>query len=596
QFTVENLAGDLLPSATLQQRIGSGFNRCNMTTNEGGIIDEEYAVLYARDRTETTAQVWLGLTVGCAVCHDHKFDPISQREFYSLSAFFNNTTQEVRDGNIKDTPPIVTVPRSQDRQRFEELNATIPQARQAVSERRQSGRADFESWLAAATPSMFRQHEPVRDLHVRALLDEGTGPEVSITIDGQPRKFPLAASAEWQAGHVASQAVRVSSGGVAEVADAGDFAADSPFSAAAWVFLPANDGGGAIVARMDDGQGFRGWDFWVEARRVGTHIIHTWSDDAVKVVSADQVPANQWTHVAFTYDGSRKAAGVRVFINGQQKPTNVQADSLTGAIHTDVPLKIGQRHGGSILSGAAIHDLRLFRAELSASEVTALANSTRYAAILAKPVGERTEAEINELFEWWLAALDEPSKAATSRLAELEREERTIAAAGTIAHVMQERNEPAKAFILFRGEYDKRRDEVAPDVPGILPAFPEEYPRNRLGLARWLLLPDHPLTARVTVNRLWQEVFGRGLVETSGDFGVAGQMPSHPELLDWLAVEFRESGWDLKRLFTLIVTSATYRQSAAVTPQKLERDPDNRLLARGPRFRMDAEMVRDHAL
>ena len=596
EFTIENLAGDLLPDATLPQRIASGFNRCNMTTNEGGIIDEEYAVLYARDRTETTSTVWLGLTMGCAVCHDHKFDPISQREFYATSAFFNNTTQPVRDGNVKDTPPIVVVPQEADRKRWGELQSLVPEAKQHVDARKKAARKDFDAWLATAAPAAFSDKLPAEGLHLRAPLDEGKGPKVAFFVDGKKREVPLAESAEWQDGHVAPRAVKVSSRGVAEIADAGDFEGDTPFSAAAWVFLPANDSSGAILARMDDAHDYRGWDFWVEARKVGSHVIHQWSGDALKVVSANQVPANQWTHVAVVYDGSRKAAGVKVYVNGEKVPTSVQADALKNTIRNKVPLKIGQRDQGSILSGAAIQDVRVYRRALADNEVLELARATRYAAIVAKPADKRTDAEKNELYGWWLPARDEAYRKASDALSRLEREENDVKARGTIAQVMEEKKEPAKVYVLFRGAYDQRRDEVTPDVPHVLPAFPKDYPRNRLGLARWLLLPDHPLTARVTVNRFWQEVFGRGLVETPADFGATGQMPSHPELLDWLAVEFRESGWDVRKLFRLMVTSAAYRQAAVATPAKLEKDAANRLLSRGPRFRMDAEMVRDYAL
>lgn len=596
RFTIENLAGDLLPNPTLEQRIGSGFNRCNITTNEGGIIDEEYAVLYARDRTETTAQVWMGLTAGCAACHDHKFDPLRQREFYELSAFFNNTTQAVRDGNVKDTPPVVVVPRGADRKRWNELRSLVSEAKQKVGARKKSARGDFDTWLATAVADVFGEKVSAEGLHLHALLDEGKGPKATVIVDGGRRPIPLAETAKWQAGHVAPEGVKISSHGVAEIADAGDFDSDESFSAAVWVFLPANHGSGAIVARMDDANDHRGWDFWVEGRRVGTHVIHKWSSDALKVVSSKQVPANKWAHVAVTYDGSKKAAGVKVYVNGEQVPTSVKADTLKNDVRTKVPLKIGQRDQGAILSGAAIQDLRVYRRKLPDSEVLALAEVTRNAAIVAKPADQRTDADQNELFDWWLPALDEAYKKAVDELTLLEREQRDVEARGTIAHVMQEKGQAAKAYVLFRGEYDERRDEVSPDVPGFLPDLPEAFPRNRLGLARWLLLPDHPLTARVTVNRFWQEIFGRGLVETPADFGMTGQMPSHPELLDWLAVEFRESGWDVQKLFKLMINSATYRQSAVATPKKLEIDAANLLLSRGPRYRMDAEMVRDYAL
>jgi hypothetical protein len=213
-----------------------------------------------------------------------------------------------------------------------------------------------------------------------------------------------------------------------------------------------------------------------------------------------------------------------------------------------------------------------------------------------RPVAGRTREETEELYQDWLARVDREYQQLTESRNQLEVELRDIARRGSIAHVMQERDEAAAAFVLFRGEYDKRREKVTPGTPAALPPMPPDLPRNRLGFAQWLMRPEHPLTARVTVNRFWQELFGTGLVATAGDFGVAGETPSHPELLDWLAVEFRDSGWNVKHLFKLMVMSATYRQSATLTPEKLARDPQNRLLSRGPRFRMDGEMVRDHAL
>ncbi len=347
---------------------------------------------------------------------------------------------------------------------------------------------------------------------------------------------------------------------------------------------------------MDNPNGYRGWDFWVQRRQVGTHVINRWPDNALKVVGKNQVPANEWVHVAVTYDGSAKASGVKVFYNGEEQPTNVEADKLTETTRTNVPFKIGQRHTSEPISGAAIHDLRVYKRALTPAEIAALSKVTQFEALLAKPADQRTDAEINQLFSWWLGTNDNEFKSLTAKLTEIEKEKANLASGSTIAHVMQERNEPAMAYILFRGEYDQRRDEVKPKTPAALPPMPEDLPRDRLGFAKWLLQPDHPLTARVTVNRFWQQVFGTGLVRTAGDFGVTGELPSHPELLDWLAVEFRESGWDVKRFFKLLVMSATYRQAAVATSEKVEQDFDNRLLSRGPRFRMDAEMVRDYAL
>jgi hypothetical protein len=326
------------------------------------------------------------------------------------------------------------------------------------------------------------------------------------------------------------------------------------------------------------------------------HLIHHWDDNALKVVCQTPLKANEWTHVCVVYDGSKKASGVRIYYQGQPQPVSVAANKLRDTIRTQVPLKLGQRHHAQKLTFFAVTDLQVFNRALTAAEASQLAVARDLLRVLAKPAAQRSRDEQDRLFRWYLANLDEPSRTLRGQLQSLEEEATQIRARGTVAHVMQERPGEPMAYILFRGEYDKRRDPVRADTPAALPPFSPELPRNRLGLAQWLLRPDHPLFARVTVNRFWQELFGTGIVRTSHDFGVAGELPSHPELLDWLAVEFRESGWDVKRLFTLLVTSSTYRQAAWTTPEKRAKDPDNRLLSRGPRFRMDAEMIRDYAL
>jgi hypothetical protein len=498
------------------------------------------------------------------------------------------------DGNIKDTPPVVMVPLDSDQQRWNELAAQVPTSQQVLAARRVAARPEFDAWLATAKPDAISAHAPTSDLELHAPLDDN-GATIRYELRGQRATAATPATIEWRPGQLGGQAAYLNQGAALEVREAGDFNVDQAFSYAAWVRLPANDGSGAVLARMNENQGHRGWDLWVEGRRIGTHIINNWPNRALKVVTQEQLPADQWIHVAVAYDGSGRAAGVQVYVNGQPKATNVQADTLRGSIDVNVPLKIGQRHNSSPLSGATIQDVRIYARRLVASEVTSLANTALSAVIAAAP-DKRSEADIELLNTWWLTTLDEGSKKLFADHEALVREQNDIKARATVAHVMQERPEAAIAFVLNRGEYDQRRDQVSPSTPEMLPPYPGDAPRNRLGFAKWLLRPEHPLTARVTVNRFWSEVFGTGLVKTAGDFGVSGELPSNPELLDWLAVEFRESGWDVKRLFKLIVTSAAYRQSPVVTPEKLEKDPDNRLLSRGPRFRMDAEMVRDYAL
>jgi mono/diheme cytochrome c family protein len=594
QFTIENLAGDLLPNATLENRLGSGFNRCNITTSEGGAIDEEYQVLYTRDRVETTSKVWMGLTTGCAVCHDHKFDPITQKEFYELSAFFNNTTQKPMDGNIKDTPPIVMVPQKTDAARLEKLEKLVPESKKLTDDRRRDAQAEFQKWLAGAKPQDVAGELPTADLELFAPLDDGAT-LVHYDLRGQHVEQPLPPTVEWRPGRTGSKAAYLNQGAVLVVPDAGDFESNQQFSYSAWVKLPANDGSGSVLARMNDDDNYRGYDLWVEGRRIGAHIINRWPADALKVVSKDQLPADQWTHVAITYDGTKKAAGVHVYVNGKRQQTNVLSDTLTETIRTTVPFKIGQRNKTSPLAGGTIQDVRVYARQLADNEVASLARSS-LSAIVAAPPEKRSPADLDSLYEWWLTSLDDKYQKLSKRRDDLTREQADIQARATSGYVMQEKPEAPVAYILNRGEYDQRKEKVAPGTPAMLPPFPADLPHNRLGLAKWLLRPEHPLTARVTVNRFWSELFGTGLVRSAGDFGVSGELPSHPELLDWLAVEFRESGWNVKKLFKLMVMSATYRQSAVVTKDKLEKDPDNRLLSRGPRFRMDAEMVRDYAL
>ena len=600
RFTVLQLAGDLVdepdatPDVRLEHRIASGFNRCNMTTNEGGIIDEEYLVLYTRDRTETTSAVWLGLTTGCAVCHDHKFDPLSQKEFYELAAFFNNSTQAAKDRNVPDTPPIVPVPAPEDRPRFAELERLVPEAQARVAARKQAARGEFDAWIAAATPESVARAVPQETPLVDMPCADGEGGKTRVVLAGKESDLPLSAQTRWQAGPDGRPALLLD-GSAAELA-AGDFEHDQPFTVSCWLRVPAIDSQYAVVARMDVGSSYRGWDVWVQGRRVGMHLVHAWPEDGLKVVASDQLKPDTWTRVTVTYDGSGTAEGVKIFYDGRPQKPKVENNKLKrNTIRTEVPLVIGGRSRGATAHGVGLASLAIWDRLLSPSEVEGVSRREALLDLVQLPPAERKQAA-GRLYDWWLERIDGPHREAAAAVAALEREQAEIRKRGTVAHVMNEKPGMPKAHVLHRGEYDQRRDEVGADTPDMLPSFPADLPRNRLGLARWLLAAEHPLTARVTVNRFWQEVFGAGLVQTPGDFGITGDLPSNQPLLDWLAVDFREHGWDVKRLFRQMLTSAAYRQSAATTPGKLAKDGANRLLSRGPRFRMDAEMVRDSAL
>ncbi|OWK36148.1 hypothetical protein FRUB_08711 [Fimbriiglobus ruber] len=597
QFTIEQLAGDLLPNPSLDQLVATGFNRCNITTNEGGAISEEYLVLYNRDRTETVNQTWMGLTAGCAVCHDHKFDPLSAREFYSMAAFFNNSTQGAMDGNISNTPPVVTVPRLNDRDKWTKISKDVAAAAAKVEARRAAARADFTRWLATAKADEFAGKIPTDGLVFHAPLTEGKGKEFKVSVGGKDQTLKYDSGYDWTTDRAGKKTLTVRSGPAVELKDVGDFDKAQAFSVSAWVHINKRGMNGALLGRMDEDNKYRGWDLWMQADRVGMHIINTWQEDALKVVAKTPLKTATWYHVTATYDGSGKAAGVKIYINGEPQQVDVEADALKSTTRTTVPFKFGQRSGqASRTIGAALQDVRIYSRGLTGIDAQQLAGSSRTVELLAKPADKRTPKETDELFSWWLATNDEQFKALDLAHKQLVQEESTIKARGTVAYVWVEKPSPPEAYVLYRGDYDKRRDKVAPGTPKVLPAYSADLPKNRLGFAKWLLQPDHPLTTRVTVNRYWQEVFGTGLVKTSGDFGITGDQPTHPELLDWLAVEFREGGWDVKKFFKLIVTSNAYKQSAQVTPEKLEKDPHNRYLSRGARFRMDAEMIRDYAL
>ena len=566
RFTVEQLAGDLLPDASQDQIVATGFHRCNMTTNEGGTIAAETLAYYARERVETTSWVWLGLTANCAVCHEHKFDPITTKDFYSMSAFFRNTTQSDKDGNVKNTKPVFLIPREGDQERTDEIAREIEGVRKTVEERRRTLRAGFESWLTKAKVSEWnREVSKIGDPDFHLPL----GPET--VVDG---KKPIRPEG-----------------------DVGDLEKDDAFSYGCRFKSPKNfNGTGAILARMDDTAGYRGWDLWTQKREFGAHFIHTWPGDAIKVVTTGRklIPG-RWQHVMVTYDGSRKAEGFRIYVDGKAANVRFEANKLRNTTRTKTPFLIGRRKTQSPLVGVGVQDVRIYRRRLTAAEVGRLASHDRVKRLLALPPEKRSKKDKDALFEA-RASGDGELASARERLAKLQAEKKSIRGRSVAAHVMEEkRGAMPMANVLYRGQYDKPREKVGAAVFSALHPMEEGLPKNRLGLAKWITSKENPLTPRVTVNRFWQEVFGTGIVETAEDFGIMGSPPSHPEMLDWLAVTFREDP-DVKKLFRLIVTSATYRQSAATTPAKIAKDPGNRLFSRGPRFRMDAEMIRDTAL
>ena len=610
QFTIDQIAGDLLPDPTEDQLIATGFQRCNITTNEGGTIEEENLANYAADRVQTFGWVYLGLTTNCAQCHDHKFDPISAQDYYALAAFFRNTTQGALDGNTKDgRGPVIMVPTPEDLPRWQELPGLISEAAVRRDARRTAARDDFDRWLATAGESSLDADLPKEGLVFHALLNEGTGKSVSVSFRDaasdpasplQSIAIQAASDITWEAGGKFGSAPVLKSESTFQIPNVGDFRRDQAFSYGAWVRAGRDNVSGAILARMDQQGAHRGWDLWQQGRNVAAHIIEAWPENALKVVSQDAVldPA-KWQHLFVTYDGSGKAAGVQMYLDGKAIPLRTETDTLKpeANIQTTTPLRLGQRSDNQFFEDGRLQDVRIYSQALTAPQVRAVAEVAPIGELLAIDPAQRTEEQNKALYDYYLHAQDSQYPQLASAVAALEAERESVRARSPVTHVQKERmDSQPMTNILMRGEYDRKGDTVQAATPAALHPFPADAPRNRLGLARWLVDPANSLTARVTVNRFWQQVFGNGIVVTAEDFGIMGMLPTHPELLDYLAVEFRESGWDVKRFFKLMLMSATYRQSAEVTAAKLEVDPNNAFLSRGPRFRLDAEMIRDLAL
>lgn len=604
QFVREQLAGDQIPAASAEPWIATGYLRCNVSTNEGGTIPEEVHAANTRDRTEAFGAAFLGLTIGCAACHDHKFDPVSQRDFYSLAAYFNNTADKPWDENIADSQPVLRVPADE---KLPELNTAIAARSEAASQYDLLRKSAPQRLAAALTAGQGPTAVPSDALELHLRLDEGKGEQAANTAPAAKTASYAATTNPlvWGDSVWLWPAARLDIAGELAMPDQGDFEADHGFSASMWAQLRmktgnATTGNGALVSRMG-GQtdlNHRGWDMLIEGDKLIVHIVHEWPKHAIRVQTGG-VPRGEWVHLGFTYDGSRTAAGVKLFINGQARPATADHDSLQAGqtIRNGHPFHLGRRHNNNnLLRETAFQDVRLYRRALPDAEFARLPFEDPAAHIVAKQPDPASWSAIDRynVVDRWFTAADPQASALRSKINQLDQQIASLTQGGTPTLITREREAPAHAWILDRGVYTNRRTLVTPATPEFIALTPPGP--SRLDLAEWLFNPQHPLFARVTVNRVWQELFGTALVETSDDFGIMGARPSHPELLDWLAVEFRESGWNLRHIYQLLLNSHTYRQSQATTADQLAKDPSNRLLSRGPRFRMDAEVLRDTAL
>jgi len=569
-FTIEQLAGDLLPNPTIEQKIATGFNRCNVTTSEGGSIDEEVFVRYNVDRVETTSTVFMGMTLGCAVCHDHKYDPFTQREFYQLYAFFNSIAEAAMDGNAIGPPPIMKVPAPEQTAELAALDTQIVSLKQKIGE--ELAKIEYvEPPVAEGTNAADpKEYVWIDDDLPPGAKPQGNTPWEFVSKADKPVFSGEKAStrtAEGLSQHFftdASPGLRVGEG-------------DKFF---AYVYLDPLKPAKEIMLQWNDGS-------WEHRATWGEDVIPWGAANSPSRFAMGPLPEmGKW--VRLEVECSKVGIAPGATLNGwafTQHDGTVYWDKA--GIITRTPQGNESFESQLVWEG--------FEKSQSKSKLPGpVVESIKVEA------DKRNDAQKKLIRDYFLENVYGKTKPVFDPLhqqvAEAEKKRKAVDDSIPMTMVSGELAQRRDAFMLIRGQYDKKGDKVTPGVPAALPPLPKDAPATRLGLAQWLMAPEHPLTARVAVNRFWQQFFGTGIVKTAEDFGAQGQWPTHPELLDWLAVEFRESGWNVKHILKLIATSATYRQASRVTPELAQRDPGNELLARGPRFRLDAEVIRDTAL
>ncbi len=604
KFITWQIAGDLIDKPTKQSRLATAFNRLHMQNEEGGIVEEEFRVAYIVDRVNTFCTAFLAMTSECSRCHDHKYDPMSQRDFYQLYSFFQNideSGQSVYFGEVMPVPTLLLSTEEQDA-RLETLQNRIQAKQRQAPGLRNSAQSSFEVWLKQrpTTPE-------VPGLTAAYSFDELKENKFTNSIDAS-KPANAVESPKSVPGH-SGQGVLLSGENGINFPGVGAFTRSDPFSLGLWVNTATHAPRLVVLhksrAWMDAGS--RGYELILENGRPTVGLIHMWPGNAIKVRSREPLSTNSWAHVTVTYDGSSRAAGVALYVNGAPVAVDVVRDGLWkdftyGGGEPDVSIGFRMRDNG--FKEGRVDELRLYNRALTPLEAAHIAGRDDLSKALSTELTALGPTQRQGLLDYYIGTAYPPAKHFNDELSQLRREQNQLVNSIQDIMVMQEMPQPKKAYVLRRGAYDAATDEVHAGTPGFLPALahkPESgqsgspHTPNRLDLAQWLLSPQNPLFARVTVNRAWQMFFGRGLVESTDNFGVQGALPSHPELIDWMARDF-QSHWDWKRLMKQIAMSATYRQGSRGTPELVSRDPSNKLLARGPSRRLTAEMLRDQSL
>jgi hypothetical protein len=571
-FITWQLAGDLLPNATRDQILATTFNRLHSQKVEGGSVPEEFRIEYVADRVHTFGTAFLGLSFECSRCHDHKYDPLTMKDYYSLSAFFNNIDEAGLYSFFTGSVPTPTL----------ELGDLPSDEKIRVAEAKLEEIAKSEDARKARIDAEIIYTKPIAHLS----FDKLEGSKVPNLID--PAK-PANTSGNNQSveGKLGNGLKLTGDDAVKFPNGLGDFKRYEPFTLAIWV-QPTMTHDRAVILRRSKAwtdAASRGYELLIEDGKLSAALIHFWPGNAIRVMDPKPLPLNEWTHVGITYDGSSKATGLKIYRNGKLVKSDIVRNNLTREITGggDPYLAIGERMRDKGFKNGLVDELYVFNEELTSTEINFLR-------------GAKVEASEDDLFQIFLRTAHKPYQDQLEALRKARDE--YAGARQKLQEIMVMREMPCnrETFILERGHYASHGEKVSANTPEFLPALPQGAPRNRLGLAQWLTSPDHPMFARVTVNRYWQMIFGRGLVSTTEDFGSQGKPPTHPELLDWLSRDFMDSGWDLHHLLKNMVLSATYRQSSFISLKAREIDPENLLLARGPAYKLSSEMIRDSVL
>ncbi|WP_316818169.1 DUF1553 domain-containing protein [Pedobacter nyackensis] len=603
KFLHWQLAGDLMPNPTREMMIATAFNRNHQQNMEGGIIEQEFQTEYVVDRTNTFGDAMLGLSVGCAKCHDHKYDPISQKNYYELFSFFNNV-KEAGQISFDDSMPAPTLllPDAEKEKVINGIKKMIATQQQKIKGKKVEQEAGFMNWLKAKGYSkLSAEHIPREGLQAYFNFDKG-GLEDAIDRKriGVMKRDGGTGDAPVFTGGSSGKGIVMNGDTWLDLNSAGVFRKSESFSIGLWVSIPKQLTEGVIYHKSNAERlyNFKGYHLYLKDNKLELNLAHAFPANAITKLSIDHVPRDKWIQLTMSYDGSSKAAGLKLYLDGAEMKMQTVTDNLVKDIvfrgGGQPGLQIGGWSRGRGFTEGKVDEILVYNRVLSPIEAGILAKKTSWKDIALK--SRLTEDEMNSLRQYYFTAVDPQLKKEENELKLLRTSLSDSTESVQELMVMEEMPTPKKTFLLKRGNYDMPGDQVFPNTPSSILTFAKNLPKNRYGLAQWLTNPDHPLTARVAVNRLWQNLFGVGLVKTSEDFGNQGEMPSHLELLDWLAVSFMESGWDVKALNKLIVMSATYKQDSRATKMAREKDPENRLLSSGPANRMSAEMIRDNAL